>query len=108
MTPYPATLSIDDWQIIVGLMSGQKPTAPHAVHACWDAVGFCLGQALPDPTAAPPAPVAMTRTEATAHVKNLSLAGPRLSLTPAQWIALGLQILQLLGGLLGGVTPPAA
>ena len=103
MTAYPTTLSTDDWQIVVGLMTGQKPTAPHAVHAGWDAIGFCLGQALPDNTVPTPS-APMNRATATKHVQALAAMQP-MNLSPAQWLALAGEILQILQSILG--TPAA-
>jgi hypothetical protein len=48
LTPYPTSLAPEDWAVALDAIKGKLDGSAHTAHCVYDALGFALGQVLPD------------------------------------------------------------
>jgi hypothetical protein len=48
LTPYPTSLAPEDWTVVIDALKGNFDGTARMAHCVYDAIGFALGQLLPD------------------------------------------------------------
>lgn len=100
LIPYPTALASEDWQLVTDLILSKKfDGSARTAHVVYDAVGYVLGQALPDPTLPI---VAAVKFESHPEIAQFQKVG---AINWASLFALLMQLLPLIAPFLKPVTP---